>query len=432
MGDPGLGPLADHGGPTATHALLGRSLASMPGRISGRKYWGCHSIRAGEPRVQDGWSGMPQVDIGAYEATPAPHTYVVTTALDEDNGTLGAGQGDSLREVLEAANDNVGADRIEFDLPPNALITLAAGQLPAIVDNLTIVGPGAKQLAIGNDPDATVLVIGTPARAPDVEVSGVTLRGGRRGIENFGSLTVRETVVADNLRGGGIRNEGVLWIEGSTVNGNNSNSSGGGIYNAGEFTILNTTVSGNLTRDDGGGIYDVSNAPVLLVHATITENWAAQSSFGGGRGGGIFTDGGSLTLHNSIVANNHVTFFGSSSNIRGEVNPISSFNLIGSNGRGGLANTQGNQIVITPNLGPLADNGGPTPTHALLGDSPARRRRQQPLVPDLGTRIRSAWQRIPAGLFDGSVHVGAFESGRWRQRWRGRHGRRWRAAQRRW
>jgi hypothetical protein len=55
------------------------------------------------------------------------------------------------------------------------------------------------------------------------------------------------------------------------------------------------------------------------------------------------------------------------------------FSLIGDGSGSGLTNTDGNQVgnvppnssPIDPRIGPLADNGGPTRTHALLLGSPA-------------------------------------------------------------
>jgi hypothetical protein len=52
------------------------------------------------------------------------------------------------------------------------------------------------------------------------------------------------------------------------------------------------------------------------------------------------------------------------------------FSLIGKGGGSGISNTNGNQVgtsgsPIDPRIGPLANNGGPTRTHALLAGSPA-------------------------------------------------------------
>jgi len=96
-------------------------------------------------------------------------------------------------------------------------------------------------------------------------------------------------------------------ISNLTIANGNSDAAGGGINNAGTLTVTNSTLSSNSTRTFGGGI----------------ENTAT------------------LTVTNS-------TFSGNSTNgMHGDiVNPM-------------------------PNLGPLASNGGPTQTRALLTGSPA-------------------------------------------------------------
>src|ERR1051326_2605094 len=76
-----------------------------------------------------------------------------------------------------------------------------------------------------------------------------------------------------------------------------------------------------------------------------------------------------VTLRNTIVAGN--TRSGTPDDINGTVNDSSSFNLVGTGGA--LSNgVNGNQVGVTnPLLGALANNGGPTLTHALLAGSPA-------------------------------------------------------------
>jgi hypothetical protein len=65
------------------------------------------------------------------------------------------------------------------------------------------------------------------------------------------------------------------------------------------------------------------------------------------------------------------------------MNSASSYNLIGVGGAGGLTNTQGNQVnVADPGLDALADNGGPTKTHALLSASPAKNLGSDAVVDD--------------------------------------------------
>ena len=67
------------------------------------------------------------VDIGAFEVS---HTIVVTTLADEDDGTFdpSLGTGTSLREAINFANPNPGADSITFAV--SGTISLTAASCP--------------------------------------------------------------------------------------------------------------------------------------------------------------------------------------------------------------------------------------------------------------------------------------------------------------
>ena len=84
-----------------------------------------------------------------------------------------------------------------------------------------------------------------------------------------------------------------------------------------------------------------------------------------------------MTIDHTIVAGN-LRAASTRDDISGAVVASSAFNLVGVNtGLTGISNgTNGNQIgtagsPIDPLLGALADNAGPTFTHALLAGSPA-------------------------------------------------------------
>jgi choice-of-anchor C domain-containing protein len=188
-----------------------------------------------------------------------------------------------------------------------------------------------------------------------------------------------------------------MTVTGSTISGNSVGGGfsgggiGGGITNAGALSITNTTISGNSaggatghlmgsSAASGGGIYD--SGRLTITDATIAGNSVGDSfawSIRGvypipGTGGGIF--GGPMTLTNTLIANN--TNGTSKSDIQGSVVSTSSCNLIGDGtGLSGIADgVDGNRIgtaskPIDALLGPLADNGGPTATMALLPGSPA-------------------------------------------------------------
>ena len=82
---------------------------------------GSPAINAGDPAFapatdQRGFARDAAPDIGAYEVS---HRIVVTTAVDEDNGTAdpSVGTGTSLREAINLANSAPGADTIDFNIP---------------------------------------------------------------------------------------------------------------------------------------------------------------------------------------------------------------------------------------------------------------------------------------------------------------------------
>ena len=136
--------------------------------------------------------------------------------------------------------------------------------------------------------------------------------------------------------------------------------------------MANSTVSGNSTTSVGGGLS--VGGTVTLTNVTITNNRSDSDNNASGSGGGIYAFSTTLTLRTHIAGN----FRGSSSNtvaddIDAPVSAASSYNLIGTGGSGGLTDGVNNNRVGVANtlLGPLADNGGPTQTHALLSGSPA-------------------------------------------------------------
>ena len=192
--------------------------------------------------------------------------------------------------------------------------------------------------------------------------------------------------LAGSGSGGGIYNDGTsvaatARITNSTISGNTASLNGGGIANVGTgtnatLTITNSTISGNFANNNGGGVYnDGGTGTTTLTSVTVTNNRADNDNDASGTGGGINVVTGTVTLRSTIVAGNFnedgVT--DAADDIAGTVDAASSFNLIGTGGAGGLVNaTNNNQVgVADAKLGALANNGGPTQTHALLDTSPA-------------------------------------------------------------
>jgi hypothetical protein len=215
-----------------------------------------------------------------------------------------------------------------------------------------------------------------------VEDNSTTSLGG--GIFVFqSSMTIRNSTVSGNSAadGGGIANRdgGDLKIRRSTIVGNSATDRGGGIFNqvhvrvAARVDIVNSTVSGNSARL-GGGIYNsgfLDVASASITNSTIAHNFASDE------GGGVRQefDEASISLKNTLIALDTAPS-GPDALIDPEGASGASFSLIGDGSGSGFTNSNGNLVgthssPIDPKIGPLADNGGLTRTHALLAGSPA-------------------------------------------------------------
>ncbi len=101
--------------------------------------------------------------------------------------------------------------------------------------------------------------------------------------------------------------------------------------------------------------------------------------------------------------------------IDGFFNPSSANNLIGSSSTNNILNGVNNNLVgstvnpLDPVLGPLADNGGSTPTHALLDGSPALNTGNNNIVERFDSVFENVDQRGENRIEDGTVDIGAFE-----------------------
>lgn len=223
-------------------------------------------------------------------------------------------------------------------------------------------------------------------------VSGNLSNDTGAGIYN-GSATntlISTTSVVGNVSGadaGGVAVlfRGTMSIDKSTIANNTAASEGGGIdLGDANLTISESTISGNLTDVGGGsGIFiqmepaTVANYSVSIQGSTIVQNKSNYMY-----AGGIDLSFAELTLTNSIV----------SGNTRSDGVQVDLYNyydmstinithtLVGHNYLSGLVESgldaNGNIIggdiggSVSPMLGSLADNGGPTMTHLPRVDSP--------------------------------------------------------------
>jgi hypothetical protein len=173
-------------------------------------------------------------------------------------------------------------------------------------------------------------------------------------LRNLGDAVIYNSTMAGNSNnnGGAITNAGTLAIYASTISDNTGYVIGGGINNsAGYLFMLNSTVSGNLSQYVGGGLHNTANATAQIVFSTFYNNQAST-------GGGIYNDNGQINITRSIVGN---STGGDCVNAGGWIS-----------GSENLATGACPAYAAATGVDPvLADNGGPTQTHALLSGSNA-------------------------------------------------------------
>ena len=243
-----------------------------------------------------------------------------------------------------------------------------------------------------------------------------------RGIVTLNSVTIASNIETGNGGAGVFVLGGHTKIFDSLIANNIANGGdGGGIRSGlGLTTVINSTISGNRSIGAGGGVYNF-NGQIRLFNVTVTNN---RSDSDGNtfqhNGGGT---SGAVLLQNSIVAGNSRGSDASPvANDAGHAyDPSSSFNLIGvCDGCGLINGGNNNQLGVgDPGLSPLADNGGPTLTHALLPASPALDAGSNALVtngtfdlPPFSDQRGESFSRIvdgPDGDATATVDIGAFE-----------------------
>jgi hypothetical protein len=261
-------------------------------------------------------------------------TYTVTNTSD-----TGAG---SLRAALTSVNAGSGGDTIVFS---GVTGTITLGTELGISQSVSINGPGANLLTISGNSTVRVLNVATGTA---VTISGLTIANGfstqGAGILSGGTLTVNNCVFASNVADdasvsniGGAINENsssvTLTANNSTFSNNqatgSANAQGGAIYSSGTLLVNNSTFAGNSAQGRGGAI-GTSIRTVTMQNSTVVGNSSVTD-------GGVY-HGTAPTVSNSII----------SGNTGGDCSKCT----------GGGTNLIGG----TAALGPLQNNGGPTPT----------------------------------------------------------------------
>jgi hypothetical protein len=232
--------------------------------------------------------------------------------------------------------------------------TTVVTQAEIVIDNDVILD-GEGNLTVDGDYEHRVFSV---SEGVTVELTDFTVTGGNAfddepaeewggGIFNMGTLTLRNSTVSGNVSnnaGGGIHNVGALTMMNSTVSKNLDE----GIFNEGEMTLTETTVSGNI----GAGVR--SNGTLTMTNSTVSGNTNE----------GIWNEG-TLTLTNTLIDDD--CFDDDGVIISNGYNIESPGDTCGLDQGTDLVNITEGQL----DLGELANNGGPTMTHALGADSVA-------------------------------------------------------------
>jgi hypothetical protein len=194
------------------------------------------------------------------------------------------------------------------------------------------------------------------------------------GIWNSGILTIRGSRIGPNRNGGILVSAGgVLNMETTSIDGNRDRFPG--LFNQGDSTINTSTISRNENMGiENRGTMQISNSTISenqnngitavtgtlrLTHVTIAAN--------GNIGLNAFTGGETVaSLTNVLIANNAVEDCEISSGPGIGAIPHSGTNL-DSDGTCLFGGTPSADLGVLA----LGDNGGPTLTNALAGDSPA-------------------------------------------------------------
>ena len=371
-------------------------------------------------------------DIGAFELT-AP---IIVDEISAGVGAVAISASDGLCSLPEAILNSNGGDQFSpaadecepgvegasdrIILPQGATFTLTTPDLidnrnglPEIESRTTIQGSGAT---VRRESSFEFRLIENQG---ELSIHGLTLSGGLLGdygrggaISSRGNLYLNEVTLTGNsvagngggLYAGGYRNE-TLSITNSTISNNTANS-GGGIFARSDASLTNSTVSGNAAVPNSG-YAPAPGGDANFAAAGPEDGEAIPGGFGyylRGYGGGLATGyAGTLAITNSTIAFNTADSAGGLSvsnqlDMRNTVIADSDLttptdcvlrqpppnSYYGSQNRGGELVGNVNNLVEDGScmptfngngqqlLSPLADNGGPTLTHALVtADNPA-------------------------------------------------------------
>ena len=356
-----LGPLANNGGPTMTHKPGDGGFGDGSVAVDQIPEADCEveTDQRGQPRpagpdpkrcdvgsveVQVPFSCTEQGILDAIAEGGGPHTFdcvgPTTVVLDEpikvDNSVILDGGGNMALS---------GSFQGLFIVPADQSLEVRRFEISS--SGSGILGEGTVKVVDSVFSGESGRGTGIEARG-SLTVDSSTFSGGETGIAfgsgSLGELMVRDSTFSGNVFAGlSIYTGGSATLVGCTLSANGSGIVPDGFFGGGfALTLVNSTISGST----GEAIRNIDD--ITLINSTIVENNDAFPAF---------DDVQTLNISNTVVA-------GECGDIAGTVTS-SGYNIESPGSTCGLDQT-GDQSGVTEeqlNLGPLANNGGPTMTH---------------------------------------------------------------------
>jgi CSLREA domain-containing protein len=368
-------------------------------------------------KVADTQDGSCDADCSLREAVDAANANAGNDTISVPTGSYILSHASGMLSVTDDVDvEGSGQTSTIFDGNDTVRVLDVASGVVATLSDLSIEnGQDATAAGIRSDGDLTLTRV-------SVAEHGLAHNGCCRAVRNTGSLTLHDSHASKNGTGG-ITNLGALIVNGGTLSDNGkfdvgATESGAGLLNApGATAVLNdTTLNGNVGLEAGAiynqgaltlnrstivgsegqnscnaifnfGVSPATYASLTLNNSTISVHTSSSDtvcsaighvslynstiSFNGGHQIVFFQVGvetSVLTIENSVIASK----FGAGTNCSGSGLNVNSLGHNLADDSTCRLTGPGDQVVADAGLALLADNGGATPTVALLSGSPAR------------------------------------------------------------
>ncbi len=404
-----------------------------PGKTTLRDAITSANSAAGADRIvfQSGLSGtvtlasaLPPVTSPVEIAGPGPDQLTVK-GIGNTTLTMSAGSGPSTVSGITMTNSEVGVRVLETTTISNVHFTgderglrAASGALKVVgstftgghsvgyggaiaadhsslevidstfTQNTAAVSGGAISVLGPGGPPVTISGSTFRSNVADSDLNGVGAGGAVFTEDGAGAVTITNSTFSENHAAfvGALRigaTTGPVNVASSTFSQNqasgSASSSTGAIALAtnGPVFLTNSTITGNKVT---GGVSSIASGVYVASASTTNRVTISDSTItgntGAARGGGVYAYQGTVgalepSIKNTVISGNAATQGPDIFNESGS--PIDlSFSLVGDQTAAApLSQTGPNLFAVDPKLGPLADNGGPTQTQALLPGSPA-------------------------------------------------------------